>query len=97
MLQTVALELLDRFGRDNCYRTGGDEFVAFVQDEPETAVRAATDELIRALERKGCSAAIGVVTQNAGSVDLDTLIRQAEQQMYQAKEEHYRIQRQLEH
>ena len=86
MLQTVALELQGRFGRDNCYRTGGDEFVAFVQDEP-----------IRALERKGCSAAIGVVTQNAGSVDLDTLIRQAEQQMYQAKEEHYRIQRQLEH
>ena len=97
MLQTVALELQGRFGRDNCYRTGGDEFVAFVQDEPETAVRAATDELIRALERKGCSAAIGVATQNAGSVDLDTLIRQAEQQMYQAKEEHYRIQRQLEH
>ena len=97
MLQTVALELQGRFGRDNCYRTGGDEFVAFVQDEPETAVRAATDELIRALERKGCSAAIGVVTQNAGSMDLDTLIRQAEQQMYQAKEEHYRIQRQLEH
>jgi diguanylate cyclase (GGDEF)-like protein len=97
MLQTVALELQGRFGRDNCYRTGGDEFVAFVQDEPETAVRAAIDELIRALERKGCSAAIGVVTQNAGSVDLDTLIRQAEQQMYQAKEEHYRIQRQLEH
>ena len=97
MLQTVALELQGRFGRDNCYRTGGDEFVAFVQDEPETAVRAATDELIRELERKGCSAAIGVVTQNAGSMDLDTLIRQAEQQMYQAKEEHYRIQRQLEH
>ena len=97
MLQTVALELQDRFGRDNCYRTGGDEFVAFVQDEPETAVRAATDELIRALERKGCSAAIGVATQNAGSMDLDTLVRQAEQQMYQAKEEHYRIQRQLEH
>lgn len=97
MLQTVALELQGRFGRDNCYRTGGDEFVAFVQDEPETAVRAAIDELIRALEQKGCSAAIGVVTQNAGSVDLDTLIRQAEQQMYQAKEEHYRIQRQLEH
>lgn len=97
MLQTVALELQGRFGRDNCYRTGGDEFVAFVQDKPETAVRAATDELIRALERKGCSAAIGVVTQNAGSMDLDTLIRQAEQQMYQAKEEHYRIQRQLEH
>ena len=97
MLQTVALELQGRFGRDNCYRTGGDEFVAFVQDEPETAVRAAVNELVRALERKGCSAAIGVVTQNAGSVDLDTLIRQAEQQMYQAKEEHYRIQRQLEH
>ena len=97
MLQTVALELQGRFGRDNCYRTGGDEFVAFVQDEPETAVRAATDELIRALERKGCSAAMGVANQNAGSVDLDTLIRQAEQQMYQAKEEHYRIQRQLEH
>ena len=59
MLQTVALELQGRFGRDNCYRTGGDEFVAFVQDEPETAVRAAVNELVRALERKGCSAAIG--------------------------------------
>lgn len=95
MLQTVALELVDHFGKDNCYRTGGDEFVAFVQDRQEAEVRATAEELTRALERKGYSAAIGVASQSAGGIDLDALIRKAEKQMYRAKEEHYRTRQQV--
>lgn len=58
MLQTVALEMMNLFGKDNCYRTGGDEFVAFVQDKQENTVRAMVNELTGALEREDYSAAI---------------------------------------
>ena len=95
MLQTVALELVDHFGKDHCYRTGGDEFVAFVQDKQENTVHAMVNELTGALEREGYSAAIGMASQSAGGIDVDALIRKAEKQMYRAKEEHYRTRQQV--
>ena len=94
MLQTVALEMREVFGKNNCYRTGGDEFVAFVLDSQYAAVRAQAEELARALERKGYSVAIGVANQSAGGIDVDDLIKLAEKRMYTAKEEHYRTQQQ---
>ena len=90
MLQTVAQEMRQLFGRDKCYRTGGDEFVAFVLDSQYAAVRAKTEDLLHALERKGYSAAIGVASQSAGGIDVDVLVKLAEKRMYAAKEEHYR-------
>ena len=94
MLQTVALEMREFFGKNNCYRTGGDEFVAFVLDSQYAAVRAQTEELAHTLERKGYSVAIGVANQSAGGIDVDELIKLAEKRMYSAKEEHYRAQQQ---
>ena len=94
MLQTVALEMREVFGKNNCYRTGGDEFVAFVLDSQYAAVRAQTEELARALEKKGYSVAIGVACQSAGGIDVDELIKLAEKRMYTAKEEHYRAMQQ---
>ena len=94
MLQTVALEMREFFGKNNCYRTGGDEFVAFVTDSQYAAVRARTEELAQALERKGYSVAIGVACQSAGGIDVDNLIKLAEKRMYSAKEEHYRTMQQ---
>lgn len=94
MLQTVALEMREFFGKNNCYRTGGDEFVAFVMDSQYAAVREKAESLARALEHKGYSVAIGVSSQSAGGIDVDDLIKQAEKRMYAAKEEYYRTQKQ---
>lgn len=90
MLQTVALEMREFFGKNNCYRTGGDEFVAFVLDSQYAAIRAQTEELAKVLERKGYSVAVGVACQSAGGIHVDDLIKLAEKRMYTAKEEHYR-------
>ena len=94
MLQTVALEMREFFGKNNCYRTGGDEFVAFVMDSQYAEVRNRAEELARVLERKGYSVAIGVASQSAGGIDVDDLIKQSEKRMYAAKEEHYRSRQQ---
>lgn len=94
MLQTVALEMREFFGKNNCYRTGGDEFVAFVLDSQYAAVQNRAEELSRALDRKGYSVAVGVASQSAGEIDVDDLIKLAEKRMYNAKEEHYRAEQQ---
>ena len=90
MLQTVAMEMRDIFGRDNCYRTGGDEFVVFVMNRQDPAVRSDVQDLMRRIGQKGYSVAAGVATQSAGGIDINDLTRSAEKRMYLAKEEHYR-------
>ena len=90
MLQTVAMEMRDIFGRENCYRTGGDEFVAFVMNRQDPAVRRDVEDLTERIGQKGYSAAVGVATQSAGGIDINDLARVAEKRMYLEKEEHYR-------
>lgn len=90
MLRTVAREMRAKFGEQNCYRIGGDEFVAFVLDKQYAAVRASVEELNHAVQQQGYSVAVGVATQSAGGIDVDKLVKTAEMRMYTAKEEYYR-------
>lgn len=90
MLKTVALEMREIFGRENCYRTGGDEFVAFMLDRQDPAVRSWVEDLQLVMQSKGYSVAVGVATQSVGHIDMNELTKQAEQRMYFAKREHYR-------
>ena len=91
MLQAVALEMRQIFGKGSCYRTGGDEFVAFVMDRQDPAMRSAVEELKQTLKTRGYSIAVGVATQSAGGIDVSDLTKLAEKRMYLAKEEHYRV------
>lgn len=91
MLQIVALEMRQLFGKENCYRTGGDEFVAFAMDRQDPAVRNAVEELKQVLKTRGYSIAVGVATQSAGGIDVSDLTKLAEKRMYLEKEEHYRV------
>ncbi len=91
MLQAVALEMRQVFGNESCYRTGGDEFVAFVIDRQDPAVRGSVEELKQALKTRSYSIAVGVATQSAGGIDVSDLTKLAEKRMYLEKEEHYRV------
>ena len=90
MLQTVAMELRSTFGKNNCYRTGGDEFVVFVMDQQYAAVRKNVSDMIFRIGEQGYSVAVGVATESAGGIEVGTLARKAEKRMYLEKEEHYR-------
>ena len=90
MLQVIAWEMRQTFDDKRCYRIGGDEFVAFVIDRQDAAVRAEAEELTRVVEAMGYSIAVGVATQSAGGIAVDDLAKRAEKRMYYAKEDHYR-------
>lgn len=90
MLQAVALELREVFGRDNCYRIGGDEFVAFALDVSEQVVLERVAEFEKMLEHKGYSVSVGAAVQQKDEMEMDDLTRLAEKRMYEAKEEYYR-------
>ena len=90
MLKTVAMEMQQLYGKEGCYRIGGDEFLAFVLNQQDAAVRQKAEMLCQLLKRKGYSVAVGVVTRSAGGIDVEDLIKLAEKRMYSAKEDYYR-------
>lgn len=90
MLQTVALELRESFGRGNCYRIGGDEFVAFALDVSKSVVLERVEEFEKMLDHKGYSVSVGAAIQQQSELEMDSLTRLAEKRMYEAKEEYYR-------
>lgn len=91
MLQMVALEMREVFGKNSCYRIGGDEFVAYVADWQDAAVRKWGDDFSAIVNHAGYSVAVGIATESAGSIDVGELCRKAEKRMYLNKEEHYRV------
>ncbi|MGN0707559.1 MAG: GGDEF domain-containing protein [Faecalibacterium sp.] len=90
MLQAVAQLFRDEFGPENSYRMGGDEYLAFVIDTPEQEVRQKAEHFFRAVQDAGYSVAIGSATQSVGGIEIEDLVKLAEQRMYSVKEEHYR-------
>lgn len=91
MLKTVAALVRENFGTEYSYRVGGDEFVAFAVDKSAEEMRQFIRTLVRAVDEAGYSVAVGTATHSAGGINMDALVKAAEQRMYMAKEEHYRI------
>lgn len=71
MLKTVAQEMVRQFGIKDSYRIGGDEFVAFVVDEPPRTVRERMSQLVANVEANGYSVAVGCATCSAGGIQLE--------------------------
>ena len=93
LLKTVAQEFAQVFEREDCYRIGGDEFVAFVVDKDPREVRQMIRTFVENVERHGYSVAVGTASCSAGGIQIESLIKQAETRMYDVKEEHYRTPR----
>ena len=89
MLQFIAREMNKRFNAGNTFRTGGDEFVIL---QPDCSLREGT-ESIKAMEErfaaKGYHVSFGAASQQIEALDIRSLIRQAENEMYRAKRKYY--------
>ena len=89
MLRTVARILRETFGEEDSYRIGGDEFVAFALDSPGAELNENIERFVRQVEEAGYSVAVGTASHSAGGIDIDALVKKAEQRMYLAKSKHY--------
>lgn len=89
MLQTVAKALSGQFGSGDCYRVGGDEFIAFAPDVSSAELDKKTAALRRTVEKSGYHVSLGVSTRSVDGLDMYTLVKAAEKAMYQDKSEFY--------
>ena len=90
LIRSIADQLKQQFGAKDAYRTGGDEFVAFALDLDEATLRKRLDSLQQASKESGYPFSVGYAVQARSEIDMDALIKEAEQKMYEAKAQHYR-------
>ena len=87
MLQEVARVMQQRFGTEDTYRIGGDEFVGFRVDGHMEYVSSEIDQMNQELAQKGYHVSFGSssheVTQD--EFDMQSLVKEAESKMFDAK------------
>lgn len=89
MLQKVAHVIQEQFGSKDTYRIGGDEFVAFAKDEAAETIQEKMKVIICSLMTTGYHISVGVCRQEL-PVDIDSLVKQAEKNMYEEKRRYYK-------
>lgn len=89
MLQKVGHIIQEQFGSKDTYRIGGDEFVAFVNDETEETIQKRMKVIERSLMEAGYHISVGMCRQEL-PVDMDRLVKQAEKRMYEEKKRYYK-------
>ncbi len=88
MLRFIADTLKVHFHTEYIYRIGGDEFVVFLSDMTQQQVNEHLEDFSEALERNDYHAAVG--TSVCGSdMSMDEVIKDAEKNMYEAKQRYY--------
>jgi diguanylate cyclase (GGDEF)-like protein len=88
MLKFVANEVKKTFGNDS-YRTGGDEFVAFLKDTDIEQIKAKIENFRQKITEVGYNASIGYAV-NDEEAYIDRLIEKAEERMYADKAMYYK-------
>lgn len=84
-------ELLQEAADTNMvYRTGGDEFIALYPNCTEAQFYENVHRLHRKIQEDLCHIAVGYVWSNTQPLNLENLITQADQVMYQDKRDYYR-------
>lgn len=89
MLQVVGHALRDTFGEEDTFRIGGDEFIAFAPDLSASELNEKIASFKGRVEIAGYSVAIGMSSHSAGGIDIEGLVKTAEQRMYMDKKKHY--------
>ena len=90
MLKYIASVLQAQFGKKDTYRIGGDEFVVFITDTASEEIEKKMNAVIHSVEKENYHISVGHATQTCSSIDMDTLIKNAEKEMYEEKRRFYR-------
>ena len=92
MLYEIAEALKQCFGPEHTYRVGGDEFIAFRIDADPQKLFSELDVMTQNLAKKGYHISFGTSSRekSQGTLNMDALVREAEDAMYAAKRDFYR-------
>ncbi|MDO4803981.1 MAG: GGDEF domain-containing protein [Lachnospiraceae bacterium] len=92
MLCDVAAAIQERFGSEHTYRIGGDEFVAFQMDARPEEVASKIERMNAELAGEGYHVSFGsaIREKEKGPINMDELVKEAEERMFLAKREFYR-------
>ena len=91
MLKFIADAVKEKFGKDNSYRIGGDEYVAFAKDIKESEIEERIKGIKTAVKGAGYHVAVGYEYFTGKNIDINKLIVDAESKMYRDKEEYYML------
>lgn len=89
MLVFVARNLMDRFGHLDAFRVGGDEFVIFQCDVEKSDTDAHITELSKTFSDNNYHVSFGVVEAVDKDLEVESLVKDAEKEMYNAKRRYY--------
>ena len=89
MLQFIASVMQHQFGKENTYRIGGDEFVALGIDRSLSDIEAQVEIMKQAVESAGYHIAAGIGIKEKKEIEIDSIIKDAEEKMYQDKAAYY--------
>ena len=93
MLQEVARIMQQRFGTDDTFRIGGDEFVCFRVDGRVDNIPTEIDQMSQELAKKNYFVSFGYAVHEIiqGELfDVYDIVKEAEGNMFDAKKEYYR-------
>lgn len=90
MLKAVAKALLDTFDPEQTYRIGGDEFVVARPYASPDETRQRMAEVAAVLSKQGYDISTGIEVGQKATLDMESLVKQAEVGMYKEKEAYYR-------
>ncbi|MBE5925315.1 MAG: GGDEF domain-containing protein [Lachnospiraceae bacterium] len=89
MLRLIADVVVKQFGKNDTYRIGGDEYVAFVLDESLTDIHSRIAQMNAQIKEAGYHIAVGCEYCDRLNTDISKLIVNAETKMYKDKAEYY--------
>ncbi len=89
MLQTAAETIIARFGPEDTYRVGGDEFVAFRMDTDLETLEREAKQIAESLSAVGYHTSVGAACGEKAELDMLQLVQDAEKDMYTQKQVYY--------
>lgn len=89
LLKFIANEFQNEFGKDDTYRVGGDEYVVMLCDKDEEFVREKINRIMKIMEAKKHHISVGIASEPIKGIDIDLLIKRADERMYEAKALYY--------
>ncbi|MCQ2505018.1 MAG: GGDEF domain-containing protein [Saccharofermentans sp.] len=89
MLKFIAEELIKEFGDEDSYRIGGDEYVVLICDQKEELVRDRIQRVMKIIEDHHYHISVGLVSEPVKDIDMEKLIKTADERMYEAKRQYY--------
>ncbi|MGN0072869.1 MAG: HD domain-containing phosphohydrolase, partial [Coriobacteriales bacterium] len=88
MLANVAGTIMEVFGDDCVFRTGGDEFVAICEDLPKERLEDMVERVCELFRQRGLSCSVGCDWRD-DDMDMDAMIHSADISMFQNKARFY--------